>query len=110
MPPSAVVQALGLIILKPAPPAIVFRNWETKFKCFDTFDGGFSKAAKLCALEQLLKVHGGKIFSNVHSNQDIPGTGDHSWVGTSPNQSGPLVSRKSQMGDAESRAVIKIRE
>ena len=46
----------------------------------------------LFALEQLLKVvHGGKEFLNVHSNQDFPKTGDHSWVGLSPNQYGPPV-------------------
>ena len=46
---------------------------------FDTFDRGFSTADKLFALGQLLKVvHGGKEFSNVHSNQDFPKTGDHS--------------------------------
>ena len=57
-----------------APPDFVFRNRETKFKCFDTFDRGFSTADKLFALGLLLKVvHGGKIFSNVHSNQDFPG-------------------------------------
>ena len=36
-------------------------------------------------------VPGGKIFSNVHSNQDSPGTGVHSWVGPFPNQYGPPV-------------------
>ena len=47
---------------------------------------------KLFALGQLLKVvHGGKIFSNVHSNQDSPRTEDHSYVGPSPNQYGPPV-------------------
>ena len=39
-------------------------------------------------------VHGGKILSNVHSNQDFPETGDHSRVGPSPNQCGPPVRRK----------------
>ena len=35
----------------------------------DTFDRDFSTADKLFALGQLLKVvHGGKEFSNVHSN------------------------------------------
>ena len=53
-----------LVIPKPAPPAFVFRNWETKFKFFDTFDMGFSTAGKLFAMGQLLKVvHGGKEFS-----------------------------------------------
>ena len=73
---AAFCSGTGLsIIHKPAPPAFVFRNWETKFKFFDTFYRGFSTAV-LFALGQLLKVfHGGKIFSNVHSNQDFPGTG-----------------------------------
>ena len=63
----------------PAPPAFVFRNWETKFKFFNTFDRGFSTTDKLFTLGKLLKVvHGGKEFSNVHSNQDFPKTGDHS--------------------------------
>ena len=44
------------------------------------------------ALGQLFKVvHGGKIFLNVHSNQDSPRTGDHSWMGLSPSQYGPPV-------------------
>ena len=70
---SAVVQAWDLVILKLAPPAFVFRNWETKFIFFDNFDRGFITADKLLALGQLLNVvHGGKEFSNVHSNQDFP--------------------------------------
>ena len=76
--PSAVVQAWNLVILKPAPPAFVFRNWETKFQFFDTFDRGFITADKLFELWQLLNVvHGGKELSNVLSNQDFPKTGDH---------------------------------
>ena len=68
---SAVVQAWDLVILKPALPAFVFRNWETKFQFFDTFDRGFNMADKLFELGPLLNVvHGDKEFSNVHSNQD----------------------------------------
>ena len=38
---------------------------------------GFSTADKLFALGQLLKVdHEGKEFSNFHSNQNFPKTGD----------------------------------
>ena len=49
------------------------------FKLFDTFVRGFSTADKLLALGQLLKVvHGGKEFSNVHSNQDFPKGGGQS--------------------------------
>ena len=50
-------------------------------KFFDTFDRGFSKAEKLFALGQLLKVvHGGKEFSsNVLSNQACARTGEHRW-------------------------------
>ena len=58
---SAVVQAWDLVILKVAPPAFVFRNWETKFKFFDNFDRGYITADKLIALGQLLNVvHGVK--------------------------------------------------
>ena len=73
---SVVVQAWDLVILKPAPSAFVFRNWETKFQIFDTFDRGFITADKLIELRKLLNVvHGGKEFSNVLSNQDFPKTG-----------------------------------
>ena len=76
---SALVQVWDLVILKPAPPAFVVRNWETKFQFIDPFDRGYIAADKLFELGQLLKVvHGGKEFSNVHLNQDIPNTGDHS--------------------------------
>ena len=82
---SAVVQAWDLVILKPAPPAFLFRNWETKFQFFDTFDRGFITANQLFELGQLLNLWrgswgwgGGKEFSNVHSNQDFPKTRDHS--------------------------------
>ena len=76
---SAVEQAWDLVILKPAPPAFVFRNCETKFQFFDTFDRGFITADKLFELEQLLNVvHRGKELSNMLSNQDFPKTGDHS--------------------------------
>ena len=46
----------------------------------------------------------------MHSNQDFPKTGDHSYVGPSPNQYGPPVWKKSQIHDAESGAEIKSRE
>ena len=60
-----------------APPAVVFRNGKPSY--VDTFDRGFSTADKLFELGQLLKViHEGKKISNVNSNQDFPGTGDHS--------------------------------
>ena len=76
---SAVVQAWDLVILKPAPPAFVFRNWKTKSQFFDTFDRGFITADKLFELGQMLNVvHWGKEFSNVRSIQDFPKTGDHS--------------------------------
>ena len=76
---SAVVQAWDLVILKPAPAAFVFRNWKTKFQFFDTFDKGFITADKLFELWQLLNmIHGVKEFSNVHSIQDFPKTGEHS--------------------------------
>ena len=52
--PSAVVQARDLVILKPTPPAFIFRNWETKFQCFDAFDRGFIKADKLFKLDSCL--------------------------------------------------------
>ena len=72
------LQASDLVILKPAPPAFVFRNWETKFQFFDIFDRSFITADKLFELGQLLNVvHGGKEFSNEHSNQDFPKTGNH---------------------------------
>ena len=58
---SAVVQVWDLVILKPAPTAFVFRNWETKFQFFDTFDRGFITANKLFELGQMLNVvHGVK--------------------------------------------------
>ena len=37
---------------------------------------------------------GVKYSSNVHSNQDFPRTGDHSWVGHFPNQYGFPVWKK----------------
>ena len=59
-------------MLKP----LVFRNSETESNFFDNFNRGVSTADKLFALGHLLKVvQGGKIISNVHSNQDFPGTG-----------------------------------
>ena len=67
---SAVVQAWDLVILKLAPPAFVFRTWETKFKFFDNFDRGFITADKSFALGQLLVW--GKEISHVHSNQNFP--------------------------------------
>ena len=60
-------------------------NVMRHFHIFDTFGRGFSTADKLFALGQLLKVvRGDKEFSNVHSNQDFPRTGVHSWVGIIP--------------------------
>ena len=72
MPPSAAVQACDLVILKPTPPAFIFRNRETKLQIFDTFDRGFITAEQKFTLGLLLKVvRGGKEFSNVHSNQGL---------------------------------------
>ena len=59
-------------------PLFVFRNWKTKFKMFDTYYRCFSTGLDYFALKV---VNWGKIFSNVHWNQDSPRTGDHSWMG-----------------------------
>ena len=75
--PSAVIQAWGLVILKPAPAAFV--ELGNQVPIFDTFDRGFIMADKLFELGQLLNVvHRDKEPENVLSNQDFPKTGDHS--------------------------------
>ena len=57
---------------------------------------------------------GVKEFSNVHSNQNFPKTGDHTRGGgagrVSPNQYSPPVWKKFQAEDGESGADIKICE
>ena len=64
---------------KTCPTRLIISELGNQVQIFDTFDRGFSTADKLFALGQLLKVvYGGKEFSNVHSNQDFPKTGDYS--------------------------------
>ena len=74
VPPSAAVQACCFVILKPGPPTTRKPN-----SIFSTLSISVSVRDEIIRTKQLLKVvHGGKIFSNVHSNQDSSRTANHS--------------------------------
>ena len=99
------VQAWDLVIPKPALPAFVFRNWETKLKIFDTFDRGFIWLTNYSHWDNWLRWFMGAMNSQMFfQTKTSPRLEIIARWGPSPSQCGPPVWMNSQIEDAESGA------